>query len=261
MIFHTGVHVGETYGRPRPDRGPRRRPAGRRLGDAARPAGAGARAGRRALRHGVPAPAEPPRRRPQFRGRRRSWPMASMSSSSAAAIPGRTASARRSGRARSLSRSSRSCRAPPEKEDKALTWPHWPLKMRTSSSRRPRARSVTFAVDDDRDQAVTTGHVTHIRCARVGPTTSSRSRATEFDLKADLVLLAMGFVHPVQQGLIEDLGVEVDGRKNVAGERAAIMLTSVEKGVQRPATCVAASRWWSGRSARAGRPRTRSTAS
>lgn len=103
--------------------------------------------------------------------------------------------------------------APPEKEDKALTWPHWPLKMRTSSSQDEGA---------ERDFAVTTteicgddGQVSHIKCARVGPDFKP-VEGSEFALKADLILLAMGFVHPVHDGLITDLGVDLDDRKNVA---------------------------------------------
>lgn len=115
--------------------------------------------------------------------------------------------------------------APPEKEDKGMTWPHWPLKMRTSSSQ---------AEGADRDFAVTTtefcgdeGHVTHIKCARVGPDFKPVD-GTEFDLKADLVLLAMGFVHPVHDGLISDLGVELDARQNIAAN-VQDYLTSREK--------------------------------
>ena len=96
---------------------------------------------------------------------------------------------------------------PPERENKCLTWPHWPLKMRTSSSQEEGA---------ERDFAVTTmsmggenGHVTHINCARVDEKFQPIA-GTEFELKADLVLLAMGFVHPVAEGLINDLELELD---------------------------------------------------
>ncbi len=115
--------------------------------------------------------------------------------------------------------------APPEKEDKAMTWPHWPLKMRTSSSQDEGA---------ERDFAVATtkiegedGHVTHIRCAKVGPDFKPVD-GSGFDLKADLVLLAMGFVHPVHEGLINDLGVELDPRQNVKAN-VQDYLTSEEK--------------------------------
>jgi glutamate synthase (NADPH/NADH) small chain len=108
---------------------------------------------------------------------------------------------------------------PPEREDKALVWPDWPLKLRTSSSHEEGV---------DRDFAVTTvrvvgkNHVEALDCARVewvpGPDGRQQMRVvegTEFTLPADLVLLAMGFVGPRKPGLIEQSGVELDGRGNV----------------------------------------------
>jgi glutamate synthase (NADPH/NADH) small chain len=90
---------------------------------------------------------------------------------------------------------------PPEKEDKLMTWPNWPLKLRTSSSHEEGA---------ERDFAVMTQKFTgrHGRCRRsnacAATTSSSRSPAPEFSLKADLVLLAMGFVHPGARGHDQD---------------------------------------------------------
>ena len=114
---------------------------------------------------------------------------------------------------------------PPEKENKGLTWPHWPLKMRTSSSQEEGA---------ERDFSVTTmsiggenGHVTHLNCARVDEKFQPIA-GTEFELKADLVLLAMGFVHPVAEGLLNDLELELDGRGNVQADTNAYA-TSREK--------------------------------
>ncbi len=102
---------------------------------------------------------------------------------------------------------------PPEKENKALVWPLWPLKLRTSSSHEEGA---------ERDFAVMTsefiganGRVKKIRCVRVDEKMQPIP-GSEFDLKADLVLLAMGFVNPVHEGMIADLGVSLDARKNVA---------------------------------------------
>ncbi|MEC9346678.1 MAG: glutamate synthase subunit beta [Pseudomonadota bacterium] len=108
--------------------------------------------------------------------------------------------------------------APPVKENKALTWPDWPLKMRTSSSQEEGAT---------RDFAVVTtaitgrnGHVTAIECARCeGPDKGfARIPGTEFELKADLVLLAMGFLGPVKDGMLSQLGVKMDPRGNVAAD-------------------------------------------
>ncbi|MBO6784288.1 MAG: glutamate synthase subunit beta [Alphaproteobacteria bacterium] len=105
--------------------------------------------------------------------------------------------------------------APPEKENKGLTWPHWPLKMRTSSSQ---------AEGAERDFSVTTmsfggenGHVTHLNCQRVDEKFQPVP-GTEFELKADLVLLAMGFVHPVAEGMLNELGVDLDERGNVKAD-------------------------------------------
>ena len=107
---------------------------------------------------------------------------------------------------------------PPEKEDKALSWPHWPLKMRTSSSQ---------AEGAERDFAVMTesiggekGVVTHINCARVDET-FKKVEGSEFKLKADLVLLAMGFVHPVAEGMLAELDVALDKRGNVEADMKA----------------------------------------
>ena len=112
---------------------------------------------------------------------------------------------------------------PPEKEDKALTWPDWPNKMRTSSSQEEGAK---------RDWSVATkeiigdnGKVKAIRCIRVewekdnnGGWKMNEVTGSEFELEADLVLLAMGFVHPVHEGMLDELGIEYDGRGNVKGD-------------------------------------------
>jgi glutamate synthase (NADPH/NADH) small chain len=114
---------------------------------------------------------------------------------------------------------------PPEKENKGLTWPHWPLKMRTSSSQ---------AEGAERDFSVTTssmagedGRITHINCQRVDEKFQPVDGG-EFELKADLVLLAMGFVHPMAEGMLVELGVEFDGRGNVKADTVAYE-TSREK--------------------------------
>ena len=102
--------------------------------------------------------------------------------------------------------------APPEHENKALTWPNWPLKMRTSSSQAEGAK---------RDYAVLTqkfsgidGKVTKLHCAHVDSKFQPIA-GSDFALEADLVLLAMGFVHPVHEGLLKTLGLDLDQRGNV----------------------------------------------
>jgi glutamate synthase (NADPH/NADH) small chain len=100
---------------------------------------------------------------------------------------------------------------PPEKENKALTWPHWPLKFRTSSSQAEGAVR-DFSVATNR--FLGDGKVEQLECVRLDeqmkPVTDS-----EFTIPADLVLLAMGFLHPVKKGMIEDLALELDARGNV----------------------------------------------
>ena len=104
---------------------------------------------------------------------------------------------------------------PPENENKMLTWPDWPLKLRTSSSHEEGA---------ERDFAVLTtkftgenGQVKKLHCVRVDGKIKPIP-GTEFELDADLVLLAMGFVHPVHEGMIKSLGLELDQRGNVKAD-------------------------------------------
>ncbi|ABD86331.1 glutamate synthase subunit beta [Rhodopseudomonas palustris] len=102
--------------------------------------------------------------------------------------------------------------APPERENKALTWPNWPQKMRTSSSQAEGAAR-DFAVLTQAFEG-TGGKVGKLHCVRVDSKFQPLP-GTEFELKADLVLLAMGFVHPVHDGLLKSLGVDLDPRGNV----------------------------------------------
>src|SRR5579863_6591774 len=102
---------------------------------------------------------------------------------------------------------------PPLRENKMLTWPNWPLKLRTSSSHEEGAKR-DFAVMTTRfsgvDGAVKTLHCVHID-EKMKPVPGS-----EFELPAGLVLLAMGFVHPAHEGMIKDLGLALDQRGNVS---------------------------------------------
>ena len=101
---------------------------------------------------------------------------------------------------------------PPEQEDKSLTWPNWPLKLRTSSSQSEGALR-DFSV---MTQSVSgeNGKVTGINCIKVDEKMKPIPK-TEFSLKADLILLAMGFVHPIHEGMIENSKTELDERGNV----------------------------------------------
>jgi glutamate synthase (NADPH/NADH) small chain len=101
---------------------------------------------------------------------------------------------------------------PPEKENKALTWPHWPLKLRTSSSQAEGAAR-DFSVATNRFLG-TNGKLETLECIRLDGQMKPLP-GTEFQIPADLVLLAMGFLHPVQDGMIKDLRLELDARGNV----------------------------------------------
>ena len=124
---------------------------------------------------------------------------------------------------------------PPAKEDKALTWPLWPMKLRTSTSHEEGC---------ERDWSVSTkrvlgnGKVEGLELVRVEWVRSEDGswRLEEIDnslfiIEADLVLLAMGFVHPVHDALIRDMGVELDQRGNVKAEtdEPAAYQTNIEK--------------------------------
>ncbi|MET0545877.1 MAG: glutamate synthase subunit beta [Caulobacterales bacterium] len=123
---------------------------------------------------------------------------------------------------------------PPEKENKALTWPDWPLKLRTSSSHDEGA---------DRDWAVLTktakaenGKIKALECVRVEWVKDASGRmnmqevpGSAFELKADLVLLAMGFVGPRHEGLVTQAGVALDPRGNVKADQ--LSYHSSERGI------------------------------
>jgi glutamate synthase (NADPH/NADH) small chain len=112
---------------------------------------------------------------------------------------------------------------PPEKEDKGITWPDWPNKLRTSSSQNEGAiRDWSVATKSIEGE---NGKITAINCVRLnwerddnGHWQMQEIEGSEFQLKADLLLLAMGFVHPVHEGMLKELGVELDARGNVKGE-------------------------------------------
>jgi glutamate synthase (NADPH) small chain len=126
---------------------------------------------------------------------------------------------------------------PPEKEDKALTWPLWPLKLRTSTSHEEGC---------ERDWSVSTrralgqnGHIEALELVRVewvkddnGGWQLKEREDSIFAIDADLVLLAMGFVHPVHDALLKETGVELDARGNVKADTEADVgsyQTNVEK--------------------------------
>jgi len=107
---------------------------------------------------------------------------------------------------------------PPEQENKHLIWPYWPIKLRTSSSHEEGCQ---------RDWAVATkrfegknGKVEKLIAARVEWKDGRMQEipGSEFEMKADLVLLAMGFLGPLQSGLLQELSVAKDARSNVRAD-------------------------------------------
>jgi glutamate synthase (NADPH/NADH) small chain len=119
---------------------------------------------------------------------------------------------------------------PPESENKPLVWPYWPIKLRTSSSHEEGC---------ERDFAVTTkrlegkgGKVEKLIAARVEFKDGKMVEVpdSEFEIKADLVLLAMGFVSPVQQ-VLDAFGVDKDARGNAKAttDGEGCYKTSVDK--------------------------------
>jgi glutamate synthase (NADPH/NADH) small chain len=112
---------------------------------------------------------------------------------------------------------------PPDKENKSLTWPYWPMKMRTSSSHEEGC-SRDFSIATTRFSG-TNGHVETLHGVRLdwtrderGVWTSHSPTDATFDLPADLVLLALGYVHPVRTGLLEQLDIALDARGHVQAD-------------------------------------------
>ena len=109
---------------------------------------------------------------------------------------------------------------PPEKENKLTTWPNWPNKLRTTTSHDEGIKHRYWSANT---QSVTgkDGVITHLNAVEVewkqegGQWKMSDKEGSAFALDADLVLLAMGFVHPVHEGLLKQLGVELDGRGQI----------------------------------------------
>jgi glutamate synthase (NADPH/NADH) small chain len=113
---------------------------------------------------------------------------------------------------------------PPDERASSTPWPMWPLMLRTSSSHEE-GGSRDFSVSTER--FVGNGKVERLECVRVELKNGRFQRVpgTEFVLEADLVLLAMGFVHPEQPGIVNDLGLALDGRGNVQVDKK--FMTSV----------------------------------
>ena len=102
---------------------------------------------------------------------------------------------------------------PPNKEEKLVTWPNWPLKMRTSSSQEE-GTNREFSVMTQSFEGDIDGNVKKLHCIKVDDDFNP-ILGSEFQLKADLVLLSMGFISPTYDGMLEDLEVDLDSKNNV----------------------------------------------
>ena len=104
---------------------------------------------------------------------------------------------------------------PPEERSPLTPWPQWPLQLRTEAAHEE---------GGIRDWSISTtkftganGRVTQLHAVRVGPAPKFEPiPGSEFTMPVDLVLIAMGFLGPARNGLIEQLGVQLDQRGNIA---------------------------------------------
>ncbi len=111
---------------------------------------------------------------------------------------------------------------PPEREDKLMTWPEWPNKQRTSTSQAEGCKRL-FATTT-KEFIAENGKLTKLICANAewikdeqGQFQLTEVAGSEFELPAELVTLAMGFVHPVHENMLEQLQLKLDPRGNVEG--------------------------------------------
>jgi len=105
---------------------------------------------------------------------------------------------------------------PPEDRHASTPWPLWPLQLRIESAHEEGGIR-DWAVNTTRFTGDADGNVKQLHAVRVGPPPKFEAvRGSEYTMNADLVLLAMGFTGPVKNGMLEQLGVELDARSNVA---------------------------------------------
>jgi glutamate synthase (NADPH) small chain len=105
---------------------------------------------------------------------------------------------------------------PPQERHGTTPWPLWPLQLRTESAHEEGGVR-DWAVGTTKFTGDHNGRVKHLHAVRVGPPPKFEPMpGTEYTIDADLILLALGFTGPVKQGMIDQLGVELDARSNVA---------------------------------------------
>ena len=105
---------------------------------------------------------------------------------------------------------------PPKERSPQTPWPLWPLQLRTEGAHEEGGKR-NWSIATTRFEGDAQGNVTKLHAVRVGPAPKFEPiPGSEHVLDADLVLLAMGFMGPVRAGMIDQLGVNVDARGNVA---------------------------------------------
>ena len=121
---------------------------------------------------------------------------------------------------------------PPVNENKQLTWPNWPMKLRTSTSHQEGCER-QWSVLTKSFEGNENGEVTKLICVEVewkksedGSMKMIEIEDSEFKIEADLVLLAMGFVHPIHEGLVNHLSLKLDQRGNVEADEISFKTSS-----------------------------------
>ena len=121
---------------------------------------------------------------------------------------------------------------PPVNENKQLTWPNWPMKLRTSSSHQEGCER-QWSILTKSFEGNENGEVKKLICVEVewkksedGSMKMIEVEDSEFEIEADLVLLAMGFVHPIHEGLVNNLSLKLDQRGNVEADEISFKTSS-----------------------------------
>ena len=121
---------------------------------------------------------------------------------------------------------------PPVNENKQLTWPNWPMKLRTSTSHQEGCER-QWSILTKSFEGNENGEVTKLICVEVewkksedGSMKMIEIEDSEFKIEADLVLLAMGFVHPIHEGLVNNLSLKLDQRGNVEADEISFKTSS-----------------------------------
>ena len=121
---------------------------------------------------------------------------------------------------------------PPVNENKQLTWPNWPMKLRTSTSHQEGCER-QWSILTKSFEGNENGEVTKLICVEVewkksedGSMKMIEVEDSEFEIEADLVLLAMGFVHPIHEGLVNNLCLKLDQRGNVEADEISFKTSS-----------------------------------